>query len=141
MNLSPRFAIDSLFVVGGAFLTVAAVAFSATVAGWTGFGVFTGLALVALASALLGHGVVRKTSHGILGLVGIWSLIATLLFTGSALTWLVFAGGIALAAIALADMAAHESTTENVVHQLVVTQAPASASVNGAPVNGDRVVA
>lgn len=131
MNLSPRFAIDALFVVGGAFLTVAAIAFSATVAGWTGFGVFTGLALIALASALLGRGVVRKTSHSILGLVGLWSLIATLLFTGSALTWLVFAGGIALAVIALADMAAHEVTTEKVVHQLVVTETPVGAAVNG----------
>lgn len=136
MNLSPRFAIDALFVVGGAFLTVAAIAFSATVAGWTGFGVFTGLAVIGLASALLGHGVVRKTSHSVLGLVGIWSLIATLLFVGSALTWLVFAGGIALAVIALVDMAAHEVTTENVVHQLVVTETPVSA-----PVNGDRLMA
>ena len=121
MNLSPRFALDTLFVIGGAFLAVIALPFAAPVAGWTGFGVFTGLAAIALASSLFGHGAVRKASHGILGLVAIWSLIATLLFTGPALTWLVLAGGIALALIALADLAAHEVTTENVVHRLEVT--------------------
>ena len=131
MNLSPRFALDTLFVIGGAFLAVIALPFAAPVAGWTGFGVFTGLAAIALASSLFGHGAVRKASHGILGLVAIWSLIATLLFTGPALTWLVLAGGIALALIALADLAAHEVTTENVVHQLVVTQSPADAVANG----------
>ena len=127
MNLSPRFALDTLFVVGGAFLAVVAMAFTAPVAGWIGFGVFTGVAVVALASALFGRGAVRRASHGVLGLAAIWSLIATLLFAGTALTWVVFAGGVALAVIALADLTAHEVTTENVVHQLVVTQAPADA--------------
>ena len=131
MNLSPRFALDTLFVIGGAFLAVVALPFTASVAGWTGFGVFTGLAVIALASALFGHGAVRRTSHGILGLVGVWSLIASLLFSGSALTWWVLAGGVAIAVIALADLAAHEVTTEKVVHQLVVTESPAQAPVNG----------
>jgi hypothetical protein len=36
------------------------------------------------------------------------------------LTWLVFADALAVAAIALADLTAHEATTEKVVHQLVV---------------------
>jgi hypothetical protein len=130
MNLSPRFALDTLFVLGGAFLAVVAMAFTASVAGWIGFGVFTALTVIALASALFGHGAVRRASHGILGLAGLWSLIATLLFAGPALTWLTFAGGVALAVIALADLAAHEVTTENVVHQLVVTQTPADAPVS-----------
>jgi hypothetical protein len=136
MNLSPRFAIDTLFVIGGAFLAVIAMAFTASAAGATGFGVFTGLAVVALVSALFGRGLVRRTSHGVLSVVAIWSLIAALLFNGSALTWLVFAGGVALAVIALADLTAHEVTTENVVHQLVVTQSPA-----GAPAHGSQAAA
>ena len=123
MNLSPRFAIDTLFVVGGAFLAISAMAFSASVAGWTGFGVFTGLAVIAAASVMFGRGLVRRASHSLLGLVALWSLIAALLFSGTALTWLVFAGAVALGVIALGDMTAHEVTTENVVHQLVVTDA------------------
>jgi hypothetical protein len=121
MNLSSRFAVDSVFVVGGAFLAVSAMAFSASVAGWVGFGVFTGLTVLAAASTLFGRGLVRRASHSLLGLVALWSLIAALAFSGSALTWLVFAGAVALGVIALGDLTAHEVTTENVVHQLVVT--------------------
>jgi len=60
--------------------------------------------------------------------VGLWSLISALVYSGTALTWLVFANGIAIAVIALADLTAHEVTTENVVHRLVVTDAAAATS-------------
>jgi hypothetical protein len=53
---------------------------------------------------------------------GLWSLIAALTFTGSALTWLVFADAIGLGVLALADLVAHESTEERVVHQLEVRE-------------------
>jgi hypothetical protein len=43
------------------------------------------------------------------------------------LTWLVFADAIALSVIALADLTAHEVTTESVVHRLVITEAPAAS--------------
>ena len=36
------------------------------------------------------------------------------------LTWLVFADALAVGVLALADLTAHEATTEKVVHQLVV---------------------
>jgi hypothetical protein len=51
VKLSTRFAVDNLFVIGGTFLAVSAMALSAPVVGWLGFGVFTGLAVVADASA------------------------------------------------------------------------------------------
>jgi hypothetical protein len=43
------------------------------------------------------------------------------------LTWLVFADAIALGVIALADLTAHEVTTESVVHRLVITETPAAS--------------
>jgi hypothetical protein len=127
MKLSPRFLAGNLFVIGGAFLAVAAMTFGAHLAGWIGFGVFTGLAVAAFASAAVSHSTGVKISYTLLGLVGLWSLVATLLFTGSALTWLVFADGIALAVIALADLAVHEATTEKVVHQLVISDTPVAS--------------
>jgi hypothetical protein len=53
-------------------------------------------------------------------LVGLWSLFAALVFSGSALTWLVFADAIAVGVLGLADLAMHEATTERIVHQLEV---------------------
>jgi hypothetical protein len=120
MKLSARFMLDSLFVVAGGFLAVAAMAWTAGTAGWTAFGVSTGVAVIATASAALAGKAGHRFGHGAIALVGLWSLIAALLFTGSALTWLVFADAIAVGVLGLADLAAHEATTERIVHQLEV---------------------
>ena len=46
--------------------------------------------------------------------------LTALAFSGTLLTWLVFADALAVGVLALADLTAHEATTEKVVHQLVV---------------------
>lgn len=125
MKLSSRFAVDNLFVVGGAFLAVAAMVFTAPVTGWVGFGVFTGLTVVAFLSAVAARTTGQKIGHSVLGIVGLWSLAAALAFSGTILIWLVFADAIALGVLALADLTAHEVTTENVVHRLVITDSAA----------------
>ena len=94
MALSSRFSLDTLAVVGAGLLAVSAMSFSASTAGWIGFGVSTVFTLAAA--------------------------VAALAFSGSALTWLVFADALALAAVALADLTAHEVGTEHVVHSLEV---------------------
>jgi hypothetical protein len=121
MKLSLRFALDNLFVLGAAFLAVSAMAFSAAVAAWLAFGVSTGIAVVAAASMATAHRTGQRIGHGVAGLAALWSLIAALVFIGSARTWLVLADAIALGVVALADLAAHEVSTENVVHRLEVT--------------------
>ncbi len=125
MNLSPRYVLDVLFLIGGAFLVVAAMTFSAPVTGWLAFSVSVGLTVLAGTSAIVARRYGRKIGHSLIGAVGLWSLIAALIFSGTLLTWLVFADAIALAVVALADLTAHEVTTENVVHRLEVTTAPA----------------
>ena len=122
MKLSSRFMLDSLFLLAGAFLTVASMSWAAGVAGWTAFGVSTGIAVLATASAALGKSRSRRAGHALLALLGIWSLVAAVAFTGPVLTWLVFADAIAVGAVALADLTVHEATTERVVHQLEVRE-------------------
>ena len=122
MKLSSRFLLDSLFVVAGAFLTVASVAWAAGTAGWTAFGVSAGVTVLAAASAAAARKGSRRFGHGLIGLVALWSLVAALAFSGVALTWLVFADAIALGVLALADLAAHEATTERIVHSLEVRE-------------------
>ena len=128
MRISSRFLLDSLFVVAAAFLTVASMAWSSGVAGWTAFGVSTGIAVLAVASAAATRKTSLRVGHGLLGLVALWSLVAALAFSGTALTWLVFADAIAVGVLALADLTAHEATTEKVVHQLVVHDGAITAS-------------
>lgn len=126
MKLSSRFLLDSLFVVAGAFLTVASMAWASHTAGWTAFGVSTGVTVIAAVSAALAKKTSHRIGHGVLGLVALWSLIAALAFSGSALVWLVFADAIAVGVLALTDLAAHEATTERVVHSLEIRE-PARA--------------
>ena len=120
MKLSSRFLFDSLFLVAGAFLTVASMAWAAGTAGWTAFGVSAGVTVLALASAVAAKKGSRRLGHGLVGLVALWSLAAALAFSGTALTWLVFADAIAVGVLALADLAVHEATTERIVHSLEV---------------------
>jgi hypothetical protein len=127
MKLSSRFLLDSLFVVAGAFLTVASMAWAAGTAGWTAFGVSAGVTVLAVTSAALAKSSSRRLGHGLLGLVALWSLVAAVAFSGSALTWLVFADAIAVGVVALADLAIHEATTERVVHQLEVRESGIAA--------------
>jgi hypothetical protein len=129
MALSSRYALDTTAVLAGGFLAVSAMAFSAPIAGWLGFGVSTGVAVLAATGAAFAHRTGQKAGHGLLALVGLWSLIAALVFSGTALTWLVFADALGIVLFALADLTAHELTTERVVHQLDVrtdTAVPAS---------------
>ncbi|HXT92276.1 MAG TPA: hypothetical protein VN714_23825 [Trebonia sp.] len=120
MKLSSRFLFDSLFVVAGAFLTVASMAWAANTAGWTAFGVSVGVAALAALSVALTRKGSQRAGHSLVGLIAIWSVIASLVFSGSLLTWFVFADAIALGVAALADLAVHEATTERIVHQLEV---------------------
>ena len=79
-----------------------------------------GITVIAGASAVLTPKSARKLGHGVIALAALWSLVAALAFSGTLLTWLVFADAIAVGVLALADLTAHEATTEKVVHQLVV---------------------
>ena len=120
MKLSSRFVLDNLFVIAAGFLAIAAMAWTIGVAHWVAFGVSAGILVLAGLSAVLVPTPARKIGHGVIGLAAAWSIIAALVFSGTALTWLVFADAILVGVLALADLTAHEATTENVVHRLEV---------------------
>ena len=120
MKLSPRFVLDNLFLVAGAFLAIAAMTWTIGVAHWVAFGVSAGILVIAGISAALARRGSRTIGHGLVGLAALWSLIAALVFSGTTLTWMVFYDAILVGVLALGDLTAHEATTENVVHQLGV---------------------
>lgn len=128
MKVSSRFALDILFLVAGAFLAITAMSFTAPVAGWVAFGVSAALAVLALTAAALTHRTSQRAGHALIGLVALWSLAAALIFSGTVLTWVIFADAIALSVAAIADLTAHEIAEENVVHRLEVTHAAQAAA-------------
>src|SRR5882757_8200628 len=115
MALSPRYALDTTAILAGGFLAVSAMTFSNPVAGWLGFAVSTGVAVMAATAVTFARNNSKRLGHSALAVIGLWSLVAALVFTGGALHWLVFADALALAVAGLADLTAHELSTERVV--------------------------
>ena len=126
MKLSSRFVLDNLFVIAAGFLAVATMTWTIGVAHWAAFGVSVAVLVLAGLSAVLVPTLARKAGHGVIALAAVWSIIAALVFSGTALLWVVFADAILVGVLALADLTAHEATTENVVHQLEVLDGAAA---------------
>jgi len=107
--------------IGGAFLAIERFAFAPSNAVWIGFGVAAAAIVLSLAAALVALLRDNQTFSGVSAvsaLVAAWTVIATRAFTAPTALWLVFAGGIALLALSLRALALHETTVEQVVHQL-----------------------
>ena len=62
----------------------------------------------------------QRALDSLLALLGIWSIVEAIVFTGSTLEWVSFATGIAAALVATVGLTLHEMTTERVVHELSV---------------------
>lgn len=127
MKISTRYIVNATALVAGAFLVIISMTFGAGTVGWLGFAVSTGVLLIAVAGMLAADRTDARISHGTLGVVALWSLIAALVFSGPVLVWLVFADALAVATVALIDLTVHERVTERVVHELDVRQ-PVAAS-------------
>lgn len=118
--MSPRFVLDAAVLTLGAFLAGSAYAFSAGTLYWIALVIFAVAVIGSVATLVADRGVLARTDHVLIGLVALWSLIATLAFSGSTFTWLILVGAAVMGALALVDLVGHEVTTERVVHQLDV---------------------
>ena len=115
------------YLLAAAFLVVVSQAFIPSVAGWIAFGVSTGIAVVALASVILNSNKVPQLGHAAIVVFGLWSVIASLVFSGSTLGWWVLGDGLAVAGVALVNLVIHEFSTEREVHELQIV-APQTTS-------------
>ncbi|HXR14438.1 MAG TPA: hypothetical protein VN740_07225 [Solirubrobacteraceae bacterium] len=102
------------------------MAFGVPVFTWLMFGAgIAALALAAPAIMVVARGPTQRGLDGMIGLLGVWTIVASMVFGGAAITWLGFASGVALVALALAGLIIHELSTERVVHSFEVrTAAP-----------------
>ena len=80
-----------------------------------------GIVMIALAAASFAQPAgPQRTIDAILALLGIWSIVQAIVFTGSTLEWFSFATAAAGALLATVGLVVHEATTERVVHELSV---------------------
>jgi hypothetical protein len=88
------------------------------------------LALLALVQLDRRRGRMQRLLDAATGGLALWSAVASVVYTGTTLTWLSFGEGLGFVGIALIGLIAHELKTERVVHAF--ESIPAEAH------NGDR---
>jgi len=121
--MNSRYLSNVVLLIAGAFLVVASQAFVPSTFEWLMFGAGA-LAVVASGTIVLrARGIAQQTLDALIGILGVWTVVASLEYVGSTLTWLGFASGAAMAALAVIGLTLHELSTERVVHSLDVTTA------------------
>ena len=133
--MSQRFISSLALALAGAVVVVSSQAFSSNVTGWVTFGVSLGaLALLAVVERdRMGDRAQMLLDAGI-GLLAIWSVIASVVYNGRTLTWLSLAEGLVYVALAVAGLGLHEVEDERAVHALedIRTGRPASEELSAA---------
>ena len=115
--MSPRFISNVELAIAGAVVVVASQTFTPSVTGWLTFGVSLGaLALLAVVQLDRSRGSVQRLLDAGTGALALWSAVASVVYTGTTLTWLSLAEGIGFVALAMVGLVAHEVRTERVVH-------------------------
>ena len=129
--MNSRYVTNIGLALMGGFLVVVSQAWSVSVFMWVMLGI--GAAAVALAGsiALPGRGRSQRMLDGIIGVLGAWTIVASLVFGGTAVTWLGFASGVALVALAVIGLSIHELYTERVVHSFEVRTPAAEHELAG----------
>jgi hypothetical protein len=117
MVMSPRFISNIALGLAGAFVVVASQAFSSGVTGWIALGVGVGALVVVGAAQFVGsRGLTQRALDGVTALLAVWTVVASVIFTGTTLTWLSLGEGLGFVVLALAGLVAHELSTERIVH-------------------------
>lgn len=119
--MSTRYLTNITLVLLAGFLVVASQAFAPATLTWLMLGI--GAAALAISVPMIGLRRRRPAQRGIDGLVGIlaaWMIVAGLVFSGAAVTWLGFSAAAGIVALAVIALTVHELSTERVVHSLEV---------------------
>jgi hypothetical protein len=127
-----RYITNVLLAVAGGFLVVVSQAFAAPVFEWVMLGVGVIAVLIGGAVVVSSRGRAQRGLDVITGILGAWTIVASLVFAGSAMTALGFASGLAFAALAIAGLTLHELLTERVVHSIEVRAAAPETDFVGA---------
>ena len=127
-----RYLTNVILTVLGAFVVVTSQAFAVGTFMWLMFaGAIVALAIAAPASALSARGPVQRGLDGLTSVLGVWTIVAAVVFSGAVVTWLGFAFGAALFALALIGLTLHELKTERVVHSFEVNASKRTGDLAG----------
>jgi hypothetical protein len=104
----------------GGFVVVASQAFSFPTTAWLAFGIAIAILVISVVAQLdRGRGLIQRTLDGVISVLAIWTIIASLVFNGATVMWLSFAEGLGFVLLAFAGMTGHEVGRWRAGHGLV----------------------
>ena len=124
--MNSRYLTNALLAVVGGFTVIASQVWVPATFMWLMFSAGVLAIVFSSAVALKGRGLVQRGLDGLIGGLGAWTIVASLVFSGTAVTWLGFASGAAFVALAFIGLTLHELYTERVVHSIEVRGANAA---------------
>lgn len=118
--MSIRYLYNITLGLAAGFLVVATVAFAAPTVAWLTFAIAAGITVLSASMLIAQGGLAQRGLAGTAVLLGIWTVVASLVFAPGTVVALGFASAVAFVALAVAGLTLHELRTERVVHSLEV---------------------
>jgi hypothetical protein len=119
--VSSRFITNITALIAGAIVVVSSQTFATGTLEWIAFGISLGvLCMTAVAQLSRTRGGAQRTVDAVVGSLAIWSATASMVFHGSALTWLSFGDAVALVGLAIVGLGANELSNERSARRLSV---------------------
>lgn len=117
-----RFVSNMVLMVAGAFLVVSSQAFAPYLTAWLAFGIALGIiALDGVVQLDRSRGMVQRLIDLGTGALAIATVVTSVVYSGTPITWLVLGEAIGFFALATIGLVAHELRTERVVYALEST--------------------
>lgn len=117
--MSTRYLTNAAIALLGGFVVVASQAFTPAVTAWLAFAIAIAVVLiVAVAQLDRSRGVVQRVLDGFLGALGIWTIVASLVFTGSLVMWLSFAAALGFVGLGFIGLTVREIASWRAEHGL-----------------------
>ena len=129
--MNSRYLTNALLAIVGGFTVVASQVWVPATFEWLMFSAGALAIVFSSAVALKGRGLVQRGLDGVAAILGAWTVVASLVFTGSVVTWLGFGSSAAFVALGFIGLTLHELYTERVVHSIEVRGASAERELSG----------
>jgi hypothetical protein len=114
--MSTSFLTNAIIAVATGFLVVASQAFASSTTGWIAFGIGIGtLTMSCLAQADTSRNRIQRALDSVVATVSAWTIVASVVFHGTAVKWLSTGEAVALVSLALGGLAYNELREQRAV--------------------------
>src|SRR6266404_3210935 len=128
--MSLRFATNLLLLIASGFVVVSTQAFDAVTTGWIAFGVALAiLGVTAAAQRDRMRDTAQTALDAIIGLLAVWTVVASTLFDGATLTWLSLGEALGFAGLAAVGLITNEVSAERAMHRLATPERGGESAV------------